>query len=83
MQTWFDNTLLSRLNDKRHGAIIIVSQRLHQDDLVGHVLEQGQWEVLACPQLPRLTSAMSSIAHSADAIRSALRETRSMHRAKT
>ena len=39
--TWFDNTLLSRLNDKRDGAIIIVSQRLHQDDLVGHVLEQG------------------------------------------
>ena len=49
--TWFDNTLLSRLNNKRDGAIIIVSQRLHQDDLVGHVLEQGEWEVLALPAI--------------------------------
>lgn len=38
--TWFDNTLLGRFNNKMNGAIIIVMQRLHQDDLVGHVLEQ-------------------------------------------
>lgn len=43
---WFDNTLLSRLNNKETGTIIIVMQRLHQDDLVGHVLERGGWEVL-------------------------------------
>ena len=49
--TWFDNTLLSRLNDKAQGSIIIVMQRLHQDDLVGHVLEQGQWDVLSLPAL--------------------------------
>ena len=48
---WYDNTLLSRLNDKAHGCIIIVMQRLHQDDLVGHVLEQGVWEVLALPAI--------------------------------
>ena len=29
---WYDNTLLSRLNNKRTGCIIIVMQRLHQDD---------------------------------------------------
>jgi len=34
---WYDNTLYSRLNDKREGAIVIVMQRLHEDDLVGHV----------------------------------------------
>lgn len=44
---WFDNTLLSRLNDKTNGCIILIMQRLHQDDLVGHVLEQGGWEVLS------------------------------------
>jgi predicted phage terminase large subunit-like protein len=44
---WYDNTLLSRLNDKEGGVIIIVMQRVHQDDLVGHVLEQGGWEVLS------------------------------------
>jgi predicted phage terminase large subunit-like protein len=48
---WFDNTLLSRLNDKEHGVIIIVMQRVHQDDLVGHVLEQGGWEVLSFPAI--------------------------------
>src|SRR5438270_5720466 len=31
---WYDHTLYSRLNAKRHGAIIIM-QRLHEDDLVG------------------------------------------------
>jgi predicted phage terminase large subunit-like protein len=44
---WFDNTLLSRLNSKENGVIIIVLQRLHQDDLAGHVLDQGAWEVLS------------------------------------
>jgi predicted phage terminase large subunit-like protein len=41
---WFDHTLRSRLNDKRTGCIIIIMQRLHEDDLVGHVLEKEQWE---------------------------------------
>ena len=44
---WFDHTLYSRLNDKRHGAIIIIMQRLHEDDLVGHVLAQEPWEVVS------------------------------------
>jgi predicted phage terminase large subunit-like protein len=44
---WFKNTLLSRLDDKRTGAIIIVMQRLHIDDLVGFVTGQSdEWEVL-------------------------------------
>jgi hypothetical protein len=29
---WFKNTLLSRLDDKRTGAIVIVMQRVHMDD---------------------------------------------------
>jgi predicted phage terminase large subunit-like protein len=48
---WYDHTLYSRLNDKRHGAIIIVMQRLHEDDLVGHVLEQEDWEVVRFPAI--------------------------------
>jgi len=47
----YDNTLYSRLNDKRDGAIIIVMQRLHEDDLVGHVLGQEPWEVLRFPAI--------------------------------
>lgn len=48
---WFDNSLLSRLDNKRTGVIIIIMQRLHLDDLVGHVLEQGGWEVLNLPAI--------------------------------
>ena len=44
---WFDNTLQSRLNSKEDGAIVIIMQRLHQDDLVGHVLEQEPWDMLS------------------------------------
>ncbi|HVM11343.1 MAG TPA: phage terminase large subunit [Actinomycetota bacterium] len=47
----FDNTLRTRLNDPRTGAIVIVMQRLHQDDLVGHVLEQEDWEVASVPAI--------------------------------
>jgi predicted phage terminase large subunit-like protein len=44
---WYFNTLLSRLDDKKNGAIIIVMQRLHLNDLTG-VLLQGseEWTVL-------------------------------------
>jgi predicted phage terminase large subunit-like protein len=48
---WFDHTLYSRLNDKRHGAIVIIMQRLHEDDLVGHVLGQEDWEVVRFPAI--------------------------------
>jgi hypothetical protein len=48
---WYQTTLLSRLNDKSTGCIIIVMQRVHQDDLVGHVLEQGNWHVLSFPAI--------------------------------
>jgi predicted phage terminase large subunit-like protein len=46
---WYDNTLYSRLNDKARGAIVIIMQRLHEDDLVGHVLGQEPWEVVSFP----------------------------------
>jgi predicted phage terminase large subunit-like protein len=48
---WYDNTLVSRLNSKSEGCIIITMQRLHQDDLIGHVLEQGDWEVVSFPAI--------------------------------
>jgi predicted phage terminase large subunit-like protein len=48
---WYDHTLYSRLNDKRTGCIIIIMQRLHEDDLVGHVLEQEQWEHVRLPSI--------------------------------
>jgi predicted phage terminase large subunit-like protein len=46
---WFRQTLLSRLNDKRTGAIVLVMQRLHMDDLAGHLIREGGWTVLNLP----------------------------------
>jgi predicted phage terminase large subunit-like protein len=43
---WFDHTLYSRLNDKQQSAIVLIMQRLHEDDLVGHVLAQEDWEII-------------------------------------
>jgi predicted phage terminase large subunit-like protein len=47
VNAWFYNTLLSRLDDKRNGAIVLVQQRLHQYDLVGTLLQgPEEWTVL-------------------------------------
>ena len=48
---WYANTLLSRLDDKVNDAIIVVMQRLHTDDLVGHLLEQDGWTHLNLPAI--------------------------------
>ena len=49
---WFANTLLSRLDDKRTGAIVIVMQRVHMDDLSGFLLSQSdEWELLSLPAI--------------------------------
>ena len=49
---WYDHTLYSRLNDKKTGCIILIMQRLHEDDLVGHVLGQrNNWKVLRFPAI--------------------------------
>src|SRR5271156_5523103 len=48
---WFQNSLYSRQNDKQLGCIIIIMQRLHEDDLVGRVLEQENWEVVSFPAI--------------------------------
>ena len=43
---WWDRTMSSRLNDPRTGARVIVGQRLHAEDLTGHVLKRGGYEHL-------------------------------------
>jgi predicted phage terminase large subunit-like protein len=48
---WYDHTLYSRLNDKRNGRIILIMQRLHEDDLVGHVLAQESWKLVCLPAI--------------------------------
>jgi predicted phage terminase large subunit-like protein len=51
---WYRNTLLSRLDNKASDPIVLVMQRLHSDDLVGHLLEQEGWTHLNLPAIAEL-----------------------------
>lgn len=42
----YEQTLLSRLNNKSEGRVILIQQRLHEDDLPGYLLESGQFDHL-------------------------------------
>ncbi len=48
---WYTGTLATRLNDKKKGVIIVVMQRLHEEDLAGYVLERGGWKHLNLPAI--------------------------------
>jgi predicted phage terminase large subunit-like protein len=49
---WFFNTALSRLDNKQNGAIVLVMQRLHEDDLAGVLLRgPDEWTVLSLPAI--------------------------------
>jgi predicted phage terminase large subunit-like protein len=51
VNNWYADTLYTRLNDKKTGCIILIMQRLHEDDLVGHVLGKERWEHIALPAI--------------------------------
>ena len=56
---WFTNTLLSRLDDKRTGAIVVVMQRVHMDDLTGFLTESSdEWEMLSLPAIAAFDEAV-------------------------
>lgn len=46
---WYRSTLLSRPDDKKVARIVLVMQRVHQDDLAGYLQEQGGFEILNLP----------------------------------
>jgi predicted phage terminase large subunit-like protein len=49
---WFHDTLLSRLDDMAGGAIVVVMQRLHDDDLTGYLLRlSDNWVHLKFPAI--------------------------------
>ena len=48
---WFDQTCYSRLDDKANDVIIIIMQRLHIEDLAGHVLQSDGWTHLNLPAI--------------------------------
>jgi predicted phage terminase large subunit-like protein len=45
---WFDHALSTRLNSP-DSPIVVIMQRLHERDLAGHLLDQGDWQHLCLP----------------------------------
>jgi predicted phage terminase large subunit-like protein len=48
---WYRSTLVTRPDDKMAARIVVVMQRVHEEDLVGYLLEQGGFEVLNLPAI--------------------------------
>lgn len=58
---FYDSTLLSRLDDKSSDIIIVVMQRLHVDDLVGHLLGKGgPWVHLNLPAIAEVPQKIAT-----------------------
>jgi predicted phage terminase large subunit-like protein len=47
----FDAVIRSRLINPARDRIIVIQQRLHLEDLTGHLLKEGQWDHLSLPFL--------------------------------
>lgn len=45
---WFGNTLYSRLNNKHTGKIVVIMQRLHDNDLTGYLLNADESYLHIC-----------------------------------
>jgi hypothetical protein len=48
---WVSNTLMSRLDSKETGVIIVVMQRVHLNDLSGYLAESRGWTILSLPAI--------------------------------
>ncbi len=56
---WMDNTLYSRLDDKQNDVLILIMQRLHLEDPVGHVLNKEEgWAHLNLPAIAEFDEAI-------------------------
>jgi hypothetical protein len=48
---WYAGTLVSRLNDKEKGPVVVVMQRLHENDLAGYLIQHAGWYHLDLPAI--------------------------------
>lgn len=69
---WFQNTVESRKNDPKNTPIIVIMQRLHENDLAGWLLEGGngeEWELLCLPAINEDGSALWEEKHNIEQLR--------------
>lgn len=69
---WFQNTVESRKNDPKNTPIIVIMQRLHENDLAGWLLNGGngeEWELLCLPAIQDDGTALWPEKHSIEQLR--------------
>lgn len=66
---WYFNTLYSRLNDPINTPIIVIGQRLHEDDLLANLEKQTkpdgspEWELITIPALDEVDNPLDPTKH--------------------
>ena len=58
---WWDVVMSTRVNDPKTAAKVVVMQRCHEQDLSGHLSEQGGWDHLCLPAEYEGSGKMTSI----------------------
>lgn len=60
---WFDQTLVTRLNDRKKGVIVLVMHRLHTEDLTGHLLSKPKniWHHICLPMISKKVEIVDSM----------------------
>lgn len=46
---WFKSSLMSRFDKPSEARIVVIAQRLHQDDLIGRLRDESGWTILEMP----------------------------------
>jgi len=58
---WFREALPSRLNDQKEGAIVVVMQRVHEEDVSGAALEMGYEHLMIPMEFDETRKCVTSI----------------------
>ena len=63
---WFSQSLLTRLNDRKKGVVVLVMHRLHSEDLTGYLLskeDSKKWHHLSMPLVSIKRSRIYSLSN--------------------
>lgn len=64
---WYYNTMISRTNNA-NTPIIFIGQRVHEEDLAGHLIKQGGWHVLSLPAIDEVGNVLHPDMHTRAAL---------------
>lgn len=56
---WYDNAFANRVNSPEDSTRVLIMQRLHEEDLAGHVLAQNSWTHISLPMEYEPTDSVS------------------------